>query len=428
MKTFTRPLGMRGLHLAIAAGLAALVLTGCGGGGGGGGVAIPVAAASGSSTSGSGTSAAAASNVAVITLDTGPAGAMGAVNTPFVSVKVCAPGTAVCQTIDHVIVDTGSTGLRLLASAVGNLSSLRRQTDASSNPVAECAQFVSSYLWGSVKVADVTLAGETAASVPLQIVADPDFSTVPATCSNTGVANDTVASLGGNGLLGVGSFIQDCGGACAAAVIPGTYYACPAGQACSPTALAQAKQVAHPVAMLPSDNNGVLVQLPAIGSGGATNVVGALVLGIGTRGNNALGGAQAYGLDGAGDFTTVFDGTTYANSFIDSGSNYLFFNSNALPSCTDPGLSGFYCPASTQSLSAVNQGANGTNGAVAFTVGNARTLFTNNDSATAFNDIAAASLGGGGFDWGLPFFFGRNVFTAIEGASTSAGKGPYVAY
>ena len=422
---------MRSMQLAFAAGLCALALAGCGGGGGGGGGAIiPITTPGSSSTAGSGspTPPAAGSNVATITLDAGPAGATGIVNTPYVSVKVCAPGTSSCQTIDHVIVDTGSTGLRLIASAVSNLSSLPQQTDAANNSVAECAQFVSSYAWGSVRVADVTLAGETAASVPLQIIGDPGFSTVPTTCSNAGAANDSVASLGGNGLLGVGSFLQDCGVACVGMAIPGTYYDCPGGRGCSPSALALAKQVAHPVALLPSDNNGVLVQLPAIDPAGATNVVGSLVLGIGTRDNNALGGAQAYGVDNAGDFTTVFNGNTYANSFIDSGSNFLFFNSNALPPCTDPGLTSFYCPASAQMLTAVNQGTNGTNGSVSFTVGNARSLFASNTAATAFADVAAKTSAGNGFDWGLPFFFGRKVFAAIESASTPAGKGPYVAY
>jgi hypothetical protein len=32
------------------------------------------------------------------------------------------------------------------------------------------------------------------------------------------------------------------------------------------------------------------------------------------------------------------------------------------------------------------------------------------------------------FDWGLPFYYGRTVFTAIEGQNTSAGAGPYFAF
>ncbi len=367
-------------------------------------------------------------NVATINVDAGPVGASGIVNAPYVSVTVCAPGTSSCQTIDHVILDTGSSGLRLIASVVNNRSSLQQQADSSNNPIAECAQFVSSFSWGSVKVADVSMGGLTAASVPIQIIGDPDFATVPATCSNTGPANNTVATLGGNGLLGLGSFRQDCGSACVGTAIPGTYYTCPSGNGCSATTMPLGQQVTNPSALLPSDNNGVMVQLPAIDPGGATNVVGSLVLGIGTRANNALGGAQVFGLDNSGDFTTVFNGRTYLHSFIDSGSNFFFFNTTALPACTGMGLSGFYCPTSTQSLTAVNQGTNGTTGQVSFSVANTNTLFTNNGAATAFNDIAGTFPGSGGFDWGLPFFFGRKVFSALEGASTPAGTGPYVAY
>jgi hypothetical protein len=53
-----------------------------------------------------------------------------------------------------------------------------------------------------------------------------------------------------------------------------------------------------------------------------------------------------------------------------------------------------------------------------------------------FDDVAGSSSGGGSqgglpslyFDWGVPFFFGRTVFVAIEGRSTSGGFGPYWAY
>lgn len=426
-------------RLASAAIFCALVAAACGGGGGGGGgvgavgngvigsPSPPTGAAANPGPS-DGNASVSGSNVAPIILDAGPPGVTGIVNVPFVSVRVCAPGTSSCQTIDHVILDTGSTGLRLIASAVTNLSALQQQSDSSNNPIAECAQFVSSYSWGTVKLADVSIAGATAASLPVQIIADPDLPAAPTSCSNAGSANNTVASLGGNGLLGVGSFRQDCGAACVSRAISGTYYACPDGNGCSPTSVPLAKQVTNPVALFPSDNNGVLIQLPAIDPRGGQNVTGSLVLGIGTRNNNGLGSAQAYGVDNSGDFTTVFNGQTYPHSFIDSGSNFLFFNTTALPKCPNLGESAFYCPPMEQTLSAVNQGINGTNGTVSFTVANAHALFTGNIGATAFNNVAGSFPGDQGFDWGLPFFFGRNVFSAIEGAPTPAGPGPYVAY
>ena len=57
------------------------------------------------------------------------------------------------------------------------------------------------------------------------------------------------------------------------------------------------------------------------------------------------------------------------------------------------------------------------------------------DSVTAIRtDAAAAHIGGsleltGSFDWGLPFFYGRTVFTVRDGAlAGSAGTGPFWAY
>jgi hypothetical protein len=58
-------------------------------------------------------------------------------------------------------------------------------------------------------------------------------------------------------------------------------------------------------------------------------------------------------------------------------------------------------------------------------VQNADTLFSNT-SASVFPGLAGPNADT--FDWGLPFFFGRNVFTAIESRSTPAGSGPYWAF
>ena len=152
---------------------------------------------------------------------------------------------------------------------------------------------------------------------------------------------------------------------------------------------------------------------------------GSLVFGIGTRANNSLGTATVYTVDGFGDFTTVFQNKSYPSSFIDSGSNGFFFLDSAtagIPACrvsTD-----FYCPTTPLSLQATNRGQNGASGAVSFSVASADTLF--NSPNFAFNNLAGPNSGG--FDWGLSFFFGRIVFTAIEQQTTPSGLGPYFAY
>jgi hypothetical protein len=76
------------------------------------------------------------------------------------------------------------------------------------------------------------------------------------------------------------------------------------------------------------------------------------------------------------------------------------------------------------SLTAQNVGQNGTSGTVPFSIANAEQLFSTGNAA--FNDLGGPNPGA--FDWGMPFFFGRKVFVAIEGQPTPAGAGPYWAY
>ncbi|MGH9454438.1 MAG: DUF3443 family protein, partial [Terriglobia bacterium] len=138
------------------------------------------------------------------------------------------------------------------------------------------------------------------------------------------------------------------------------------------------------------------------------------------------GSATVYAADpNYGNFTTVFNGQTYNDSsFLDTGSNGLYFPDSQIPTCQD--YTFWYCPTASVNLSATNQGyGNGATGTVNFVVGNADTL-TALQSTAAVNGLAGPNPGS--FDWGLPFFFGRKVFTAIEGADTPGGQGPYWAY
>ena len=97
-----------------------------------------------------------------------------------------------------------------------------------------------------------------------------------------------------------------------------------------------AQQVRNPVSLF-ADNNGVIIELPAVPAGGQAGISagqGSLVFGIGTQANNVLSSsAVVLPLDSNPSdaawlgITTVFNGVSYPNStssigsFLDSGSN-----------------------------------------------------------------------------------------------------------
>ena len=307
-------------------------------------------------------------NVMAISVNAGPAGSYA--NGAFASVTVCAPGTTTCQTIDGVLIDTGSSGLRILSSAL--TTSLTQQKSADGNPVVECLPFVSGYTWGPVQTADIELAGEKASAVPIQVINETEYPT-PTACSNNGASQSTLSTLGANGILGVGTFAQDCGRACVLTgpENPSLYYECPSS-GCTVVGESLANQVPNPVALFSSDNNGVIIELPSASAPEAT-LSGSLIFGIGTQSNNGLGSAQVYSVDGSGNFITAYKSQTYNESFIDSGSNGLYFLSAGtagIPACSD--ASYFYCPSSTENLSATTSGSNGTpTSTIDFSVGNA---------------------------------------------------------
>jgi hypothetical protein len=384
-----------------------------------------IAAITGCGNSGSSDSGGNGTNVMPVTIGAGPAAVSPA--QAFASVKVCAPGTSQCQTIDGLLVDTGSTGLRILGSAL--TLALPAQTDSSGNTIAECEMFSDSFTWGPIEAADVQLGGETAPNASVQVVGAPGFAPPPSGCVASGLPSaDALSTLGANGILGVGLGAIDCGPPCASAGSgnPGLYYACTSTGGCTVTAQTEAAQVQNPVFLLPVDNNGLILDLPTVAADGAMSASGSLILGIGTQSNNGLGNVTVYNTDDRGNFTTTFAGHSYPASFIDSGSNGIFFLTSAATGLDDCGGSqtGFYCPSATQSLTATNAGTNGASNPVTFDIANADQLFASGN--VVFPDIGGPMPGG--FDFGLPFFFGRRVFVAIAGVATPAGPGPYWAY
>jgi len=368
-------------------------------------------------------------NVSSLEINLGPANEY--INGLFTSVQVCAPSsTTNCVTIPDVLVDTGSYGFRVLSSALGSLS-LPSVTDLSGNDVQECVQYVSlAYTWGPVEQADLHLAGETASSASIQVISESPTYPVPSSCltlgTNGAVDYNTVSTLLANGILGVGALPQDCGSDCAEPS-PTTpmYYSCPNGncQITSVPTSATKGQLWNPVALFSQDNNGVLVSLPNVPAGGQATASGSLIFGIGTQSNNAIGSAQIYATTPDQYFTTTYNGVSYANSFIDSGSNGLYFlDSTTLGNIECSDYTSFYCPGSTLNFNVTNTGINGTTGPVGFSIANADSLFQNDFAA--YNDLGGDSGTTPStlyFDFGIPFFYNRNVFVGIAGTTVPNG-------
>lgn len=425
------------LNRVLSLALVATLLTACGGGGGGS-TPAPISVPGTPTLNSLPTIAPGVrSNELRIYVDAGPDDTVYNVNRLYTDVTVCHPGMSSpgsptqCQTINHVLVDTGSFGLRLLSSAMAPDLKLDRE-QVTGGPLLNCAKFVDdSFAWGPVAKADVVLGGKTAASVPIQVIADPSFNSLAATCSS-GTAITDATILGANGILGIGLFKEDCGERCNNIVNNGSYYTCTTTSCTGAKTTSLGQQVQNPVPRFLTDNNGVLIDLPTASSAGVPSLSGSLIFGIGTQSPASV---TVLTTDSVGFVTTLLAGQNQPNnftrSFIDSGSNGMFFDSTTIADC---GISapGFYCPMLPVNLSATLVGANGAaSPEILFSIDKATDLFiggVNHVLPTLAGDIGDIPGHPSTFDWGLPFFYGRRVFFGIEGQASTLGIGPFYAF
>jgi hypothetical protein len=341
--------------------------------------------------------------------------------------------------------------LRVLASKVKQLNLPPVTLSASGDPVTrnawECFPFVIGGLWGANAGADVWLGQQVATRIPVQLIEDDPQAPLQATSDCTKAADNNVlasaGALGSNGILGIGSTTLDCGLNCEAGDYTGSfvqYYSCPQGAsssaACSATAVSAALQVYNPVAALPAAyNNGVVLKMPAVTDPGAATASGELIFGLNTLPNNtppATAGKVFLGVDFATrpdsylNLSTVFKGNTFQRSYLDTGTNGLFFSDATMARCLG---STWFCPKATLNASALlSDGDNPLLNPVSvdFQIANAEALFSTNN--TAFSGAAgAAPAGSTSFAWGMPFFYGRQVYLSIWQQAGSL-NGPWVAW
>lgn len=420
-------------------------------------MSVLVLASCSSSSSSTPTPTPVTNNSVAVTAGFGPLGSSGGyVNGLFTNITVCQHGTQNCATIDNVLVDTGSVGLRLLPSTLGSVA----LTPITNGGLAleECIQYGdTSYSWGPIELADVDIAGETASDIPIQLVGDTSF-TVPSTCLTTPVAagtpgtppgnEDTLQTLGANGILGIGNGAidgpWDCGSYCTSNIEFNPYYTCPGG-VCGEIEVSTSVQAENPVAAFTSsDRNGVIITLPAVSATGAATVSGTLTFGIATQSDNALASsATVYSADECSFLPTItYNGVTYSDNLcttgtggfggvLDTGSNALYvFDATTLSplGISDCASStngfGFYCvTGGATTLSNIGLAGNGLgSGAISLSIGDATTLINTNNAV--FNNLGGDSGTGPSTDYldlGLPFFLGKTVFIGITGVSGETG-------
>lgn len=385
------------------------------------GVALTVLLGCGNSGSSGPSSPSGASgpNVLAITVDPASAAVCTFANALCTQITICQPSTSNCQTIADVLVDTGSSGLRIFASTV--------TITLPASHLGECMFFGGATDWGRVQSVDVVLGGEPAVLVPIHMI-DPTFAGQytsggqPASnVCGVAVVDSSPLQAGFNGILGVGLFPFDSG----------FYYNC-VPLPCTPVTVAPSQQIQNPVGLLPVDNNGVIVALPSVPTSGSPSLSGSLILGIGTESNNQPSGVTVLPTNSSGQIVTRFhpsSGVSTQNvGIIDSGSSVIFFSDSSLSIPLCPGnLSFLYCPASPLNFSAVNTELSGSpSSLVSFQIADPRPLL--NSGNAAISNMGGPAFSTGVFDWGLPFFFGRTVYVGLSGKTSVLGTGPFWAY
>ena len=130
--------------------------------------------------------------------------------------------------------------------------------------------------------------------------------------------------------------------------------------------------------------------------------------------------------------TATYGGKTLTQSFLDSGSNEYFFIDTSLTPCTDKDLLVFYCPVTPTLLSPMLTATNGAMASGAFTLYSPLTVSGTSTAAPGLGinpTLVTPPLPfANSFDFGMPFFFGRTVYTSIEGRTAGSVQGPYFAF
>jgi hypothetical protein len=355
-------------------------------------------------------------------------------NLPLASLEVCEPGPGGnCQTIDSILIDTSSAGLRIRAQALSVLQLQPEQLGGT--PIAECVGFEFGFMWGPVVSALIQFPpadqNPTTAAGPIQVI-DQSFGTAnpPTGCdSNSGV--ELLGSSNINGVLGIGPFADT------SQLFGATYFTCENGS-CQTASIPASQAVANPVGYIVGpgccdNSNGIFIVMGPVPPGGVSNASGKVIFGVGTLPGNDPGSIApghpfvTINSDSCHFFANYKD-QSGLRSCLDSATGMLHFDDQSLTRCSLPGqgvsVPQAYCPPSPSMLSATIF-AGASSQPIAFEVADDTSSFSAGN--IAFPDLAMSfRLSDADFVWGLPFFYNRAIFIAYQ--QTPLGNAPAWGY
>ena len=334
-------------------------------------------------------------------------------NRMVISIDLCAPGTTRCVTIDEVMVDTGSTGLRIEPGVLPSSLGLRPMLGEGAAPLGECVRFVHDQAWGFLARADLHLGGMVAPNLPIQLIS-PDDEPHPSQCPASNVSPTS------NATLGIGP-LTDCPDPCDGSGPGASYFACPP-DGCRPIRMEAADRLPNPVWRLPRHNSGVVFELPGVPPEGSGGVTGRLIFGIDTADNNRIDAMHVLRLDAFGRFTSVMAGRPYPHSSIDSGTTTMVVPADDFRRCER--IPWALCASPVRRVEAEMVGADGGRIGASFRVGDFAAL--TRPGIGAVDGVAvAAPAAARGLVWGAPLFLGKRVAFGFE---TPVGGGAFYGF
>lgn len=352
------------------------------------------------------------------------------INTPVTSVTICNNNNK-CQTINNILIDTGSVGLRIESSVIdSDLRDSLLQSPVVTNDgesITQCMLFGGGYAYGSVvNAASVKIGSLYTQQIPIQLV-DNNTLNVPTSCKEKGMPIN-LPSVGINGTLGIGPISTPLPNyaqivyAVAADGIP--------VEVISPVGEGIPTLEVNTFAYLNKHSNGVIFKLPNLSTPSESPISGYLILGIDTANNNQVStntikllGNPNTGWGGFISTASSNPNEAYSNveAMFDSGAALLNFMNVGIQTC-DPmtGLIDLYCPSSSPfALQVMLGNYNSTQNANL----PLNLTLVNYLGDAIFSSVIIPSLGlfmTANFDvYGIPAFLGKTIYVEFESTTSN---------